>query len=501
LKINSVISVVTAFIILLILSLALYRLNNANGKGKIAGEIITSALERVALKNDYISNSNERAKEQWFAKHEEIGRLLKSASERFLEPEDIKALAEMLKDNESIGKIFSGIVKNREKAGSHAYSADLSRVIETRLLSRLNMRVYEFVTDGRQLLEASRRARDSAFRLAGAGIIIVFVILTATTVINSWIMGRTITDRIRRLRDGAMVIGGGNLDHKIDVKGDDEFAELSDAFDVMTAKLRGLYSDLENEIKERKNVEKAIVALNRDIAARNSELVAANRELEGFSYSVSHDLRAPLRHMSGFVKLLEQRLGDYTDVQISHYMEAISGASKKMGTLIDDLLAFSRIARVEMRKGKISFNTLVKAVVGDIQHETKGRDIIWDIDALPDVYGDQSMLSLVLANLISNAVKYTSIRPRAEIRIGYKEDQEEFIFFVKDNGAGFDMKYANKLFGVFQRLHTQTEFEGTGIGLANVQRIIARHGGRVWAEAAVGQGAAFYFTLPKIKET
>ncbi len=255
------------------------------------------------------------------------------------------------------------------------------------------------------------------------------------------------------------------------------------------------------DITERKQAEEQIMALNEQLKHQVAKLDAANKELEAFSYSVSHDLRAPLRHMSGFMKLLQKRLGDYPDVATRDYMDAISEASKKMDTLIDDLLAFSRIVRVEMRKKKVSFNTLVKAAIGDIQSETKARDIIWDIDELPDVYGDQSLLSLVFANLISNEVKYTSTRPRAEIKIGYKEEKDEIIFFVKDNGVGFDMKYVDRLFGVFQRLHTQNEFEGNGIGLANVQRIIARHSGRVWAEGAVGQGASFYFTLPKIKET
>ena len=255
------------------------------------------------------------------------------------------------------------------------------------------------------------------------------------------------------------------------------------------------------DITERKQTEEQIIALNEQLKQQVAKLDAANKELEAFSYSVSHDLRAPLRHMSGFMKLLQKRLGDYPDVETRDYMASIVEASKKMDILIDDLLAFSRIARVEMRKKKVSLKTLVKAAIGDIRSETKARDIIWDIDELPDVYGDQSMLSLVLANLISNAVKYTSTRSRAEIKIGYKEDKEEFIFSVKDNGVGFDMKYADKLFCVFQRLHTQNEFEGNGIGLSIVQRIIARHDGRVWAESAVGQGAAFYFALPKVKET
>ena len=255
------------------------------------------------------------------------------------------------------------------------------------------------------------------------------------------------------------------------------------------------------DITERKQAEEQIRALNAQLNLQVTKLDATNKELEAFSYSVSHDLRAPLRHMSGFIKILQKRLGDYPDLETRDCMARIFEASKKMEMLIDDLLAFSRLVSVEMRKRKVSFNTLVKAAIGDIQGETKTRDIRWDIDELPDGYGDQALLSLVFVNLISNAIKYTRTRPHAEIRIGYKEDKDEIIFFVKDNGVGFDMKYADKLFGMFQRLHTQNEFEGNGIGLANVKRIIARHGGRVWAEGAVGQGATFYFSIPKIKET
>jgi light-regulated signal transduction histidine kinase (bacteriophytochrome) len=171
-----------------------------------------------------------------------------------------------------------------------------------------------------------------------------------------------------------------------------------------------------------------------------------------------------------------------------------------MGMLIDDLLAFSKIGRTEMKRRKVGLNTLVRGVVREIKAEAKGRDIVWEIDELPDVYGDQSLLKLVFDNLISNAVKYTRTRPQAEIRIGCKDEGSEIICSVKDNGVGFDMKYADRLFEVFQRLHAEEEFEGTGIGLANVQRIISRHGGRTWADGAVGQGAIFYFTLPKTKE-
>ncbi len=258
------------------------------------------------------------------------------------------------------------------------------------------------------------------------------------------------------------------------------------------------------DITERKQSEKELeryrMHLEDLVAERTAKLTAANQDLESFSYSVSHDLRAPLRHMAGFAELLQKHMQSQLDEKAEHYLATITSSAKQMGVLIDDLLAFSRMGHSEMQKNKINLNPLVKSAIRGSQHEVKARDIRWDIDDLPDVYGDPSMLSLVISNLVSNAIKYTSTRSHAEIEIGYKNDKDEIIFFIKDNGIGFDMTYADRLFGVFQRLHTQDEFEGTGIGLANVQRIISRHGGRVWAEGAVGQGASFYFSLPKHEE-
>lgn len=213
---------------------------------------------------------------------------------------------------------------------------------------------------------------------------------------------------------------------------------------------------------------------------------------------MSHDLRAPLRHVVGFSELLQKQASSLLDEKSQRYIKTILDSSKRMGTLIDDLLSFSRIGRAETKKSLVNLEQLVKDAISEIGRETRGREIAWKINALPVCYGDRSMLMLVLANLVSNAVKFTRMRKPAEIEIGYvDQDNDGVEVFVRDNGAGFDMQYVNKLFGVFQRLHRADEFEGTGIGLATVQRIIHRHGGRVWAEGAVDQGATFYFSLPK----
>jgi PAS domain S-box-containing protein len=253
-----------------------------------------------------------------------------------------------------------------------------------------------------------------------------------------------------------------------------------------------------NDITERKNREEQIEGLNLQLAARSAELESINKELEAFAYSVSHDLRAPLRHIGGFTELLQKQISSLVNEKANRYMVTILESSKRMGNLIDDLLAFSRIGRAETQKTQVNLDQLVKEALSEVRPDAEGRQIDWRIGTLPPFWGDRSMLRLVLVNLLSNAVKFTRTRPQAEIEVGVADgNAEEQIIFVKDNGVGFDMKYAGKLFGVFQRLHQSDTFEGTGIGLATVQRIIHRHGGRVWAEGAVNQGATFYFSAPK----
>lgn len=252
------------------------------------------------------------------------------------------------------------------------------------------------------------------------------------------------------------------------------------------------------DITEHKRAEAHIRRLNQALQERAAALEAANKELEAFAYSVSHDLRAPLRHIGGFLDLLQKRTAGSLDELSQHHMANIAEAARRMGLLIDDLLSFSRMGRKELSMRPVALNLIVRGILQELEPETRGRTIHWQIADLPVVMGDRSLLRVVLVNLLTNAVKFTRPLERAEIEIGCQPGQDaDEVIFVRDNGVGFNMQYADKLFGVFQRLHRAEDFEGTGIGLANVRRIISRHGGRVWAEGQVNHGAVFYFSLPR----
>lgn len=595
LKINAIISGITAFIIILILSFALYRLKNENDKGKIVGEIITGTFEVIELKNDYIWNRNERAKEQWNTKHEQLGRLLNSVSLKFRKPEEINILTVMLKDYESIGEIFSGIIKNREKAGLYAYSADLSRATESILLRQLTMKSNEFAINVQHLLELNRESRDSSLRLAGAGIVFIVVILAAATLINSLMVGRTIADRMRSLRDGALVIGDGNLDHKIKVTGNDEFTELAEGFNTMTSKLKqaqdkitrlaaivesstdavisatleGIiigwnpgaeklygYSEQEaigrsvsflaptdlpdgipgilekiglgetadaydttrmrkdgtlvdvsimvspvkdstgkiigastvaRDITERKNSEKQIKQYAED-------LKRSNRELNDFASIVSHDLRAPLRTVSGFTALLQKRCKDKLDTDTCQYISHILDGTARMDLLIHDLLEYSRVARKEFALTHVNMNTVVEKTLTNLMFEIRESSAVITVNPLPTVYANSTRLIQLFQNLIVNAIKYCNTTP--QINISAERKEGEWLFRISDNGIGIDQKQFNRIFKIFQRLHAHGEYSGTGIGLAISKKIVEGLGGRIWVESKLGEGSTFFFTLP-----
>lgn len=243
-------------------------------------------------------------------------------------------------------------------------------------------------------------------------------------------------------------------------------------------------------------LEKSVRERTAELETANRELEFANKELEAFSYSISHDLRAPLRHIDGFSEILQQNHGGQLPEAGQRLLQNVRNGAQRLGQLIEDLLRFSRLSRQPLTMSTVSLSRLVQHVLGDLESERAGRQVEIRVTDLPDCLGDYALLKQVFTNLLTNALKFTRKREQALIEISAEESDKEIICSVRDNGAGFDMQFATKLFGVFQRMHKESEFEGTGVGLSIVQRIIHRHGGRIWAEAETDKGACFHFTLP-----
>lgn len=306
-------------------------------------------------------------------------------------------------------------------------------------------------------------------------IILIAAGLAALLGFVSWIIVRQIVRPLGQLTAAAATIGTGDFTQRIELRTDDEIGRLSEEFNRMAAAL----SDKETQL-----------------LSYTAQLENTNKELEAFSYSVSHDLRAPLRGIDGFSRVVLEDYAEKLDDEGRRYLNIIRSNTQKMGQLIDDLLLFSRLGRQELRASGIDMGKLAKAVSEELKLAVPERKLKFNIDALLPAQGDQAMIRQVFVNLLSNAVKFTRPKERAVIEVDGRSEGNENVYTVKDNGVGFDMQYVNKLFGVFQRLHSSEEFEGTGVGLAIVQRIIHRHGGRVWAEGKVGEGARFYFSLP-----
>lgn len=256
---------------------------------------------------------------------------------------------------------------------------------------------------------------------------------------------------------------------------------------------------MEAEIEERKQIEGKVSELNTQLEKKLNQLHATNQELESFSYTVSHDLRTPLRAIDGFSKVLAKKLAGKLDSAQTHYLEVIIENVGKMGMLIDDLLAFSRMGRLEKKESKFDMEQLFRDVFYDLTQSEEKNSIDFIVNPLPELKADREMMKHVISNLLGNAVKFSSEREEVKIEVGAEKNKKGTTYYIKDNGVGFEMEYADKLFGIFQRLHSDDEFEGTGVGLAIVQRIIHRHNGTVWAEAALGKGATFYFSIPKTK--
>jgi signal transduction histidine kinase len=376
------------------------------------------------------------------------------------------------------GSVWSDLSK--PVAGVPLRSGDIDRLAEYERAGSPRSFAWAKAVEGTPWLVVIEFPRDvvlaPADRLARRASAVTFALALIAALIG-WAISMRITTPLRRVTEAAEEVAEGRHVAAIEIDRHDEIGRLADSFNTMTERVEHARHELEARVE-----------------SRTEELSAVNRELESFSYSVSHDLRAPLRAIVGFVQILEEDHGQSLAPEARRALDRVKVNATRMGQLIDDLLAFAQITRVPLSRQRVDLTHLARTTA-DEAIATASHPIDLVIEPLPPCTGEPVLLKQVFANLISNAIKFTAKTPGARVEIGATTNGDT-VYYVRDNGAGFDERFAEKLFGVFQRLHRTVEFEGTGVGLAIVQRIITRHGGRVWAEGKINQGATFYFTLP-----
>ena len=588
-------------------------------------EMRKAAFERISLRDDYLLYREERASIQWQAKSETLRGLMETAAERFTGEEDKALLQEARKDFDATLAGFSTILEKHKREGRDAKNVFAFDEAESRLIGQVFLKAYTLMDSIGRLHESTERAATRA-RTRGFALIIFFIISgIVIVVVNSATLNRIVAKRLMVLNEGVGIIGGGNLNHRIDASGDDELSALARASNEMAARLKETYTSVENlqrEITARKQTEEAlrrissrqesllsaipdiimevdgnkvytwsnqagmdffgedvvgkeasfffggdqdtystvqpifngsedvvyvesrqrrkdgekrllawwcrvlkdengrvtgalssarditdlkraqeeILRLNAELEQRvldrTAQLETANRELEAFSYSVSHDLRAPLRAIDGFSRMVLEDYGDKLDAEGNRRLNVVRTNTQHMDQLITDLLALSRVSKSELKVSRFDMTGMARSIYHEIASPEIQEKFVFTVALLPDSAGDPALLRQVWKNLLSNAVKFTNPRDERRIEITGHTEEGMNIYSIRDTGVGFNPNYTHKLFGVFQRLHKSSEFEGNGVGLAIVQRIIHRHGGRVWAEGKVNEGATFSFSLP-----
>lgn len=467
--------------------------NKAFQESRVMDQLFRGMFELNIIAHDYLLHHEKRAQEQWRLKYDSIKALLMNI--RLNHPSEQAVLATMIEHLADADSLFSRLAacyKGHDPAvegHDPAVEGDVAIKAQKRLIGHLSVKLQEMVSNATLLSEATRRQLLTGTQRANWVVLFLVVIIAAITAATSYVLGQAILKPIRRLQQDTEIIGSGNLDYKVETKVRDEIGQFARAFEGMTRNLKASREELNKEIIERKQAENEIRKLNKEleqrVIERTDQLEAANKELEAFAYSVSHDLRAPLRGIDGFSQALLEDYADELDTQGKDYLQRVRAASQRMARLIDDLLRLSRITRSEMRRETVDLSTLVKKITERMQKIEPERQLEFIITPGVVANGDERLLRMMLQNLLENAWKFTSKLTHARIEFGVMEPSHfdeagqpgKPIYFVRDNGAGFDMAYADKLFGAFQRLHGTVEFPGTGIGLATVQRIVHRHGG------------------------
>jgi PAS domain S-box-containing protein len=610
LAINVLLLVGFSLVIILVLNITTRRIDEAVDKGALINRIVIGVSDMNTITYDYLINPSERARQQWERKHASLWRLIRSA--RFSGQDKRVIVSRIGENHEDAAQFFQQMMANNGKM-KRASAAERSLLAENneRNATQLMARSQIMISDAYALARLSQTEIKALQAWSFWLIAMVSLLSMVIAGVISYFLGRTINVSLRRLAGGTKLIAGGDLGYRLPVKGGDEIAQLSAAFNEMATKLarsreelQEAYDALEDRVEARtkelseskqqvsrilSSITDCYYALDREwrvieindqalkyfgmkreafvgrvlwdvfpaglgsvfeeqyrkavnegkpvefdvhslvvdrwaemhaypsedrlsvyfkditerkqaeeiLKQRTAALEAANRELENFSYTVAHDLRAPLRAIDGYSELLARQHDKDFDEESRRKIRIIRDNIRNMGQLIEDLLAYSGLGRRDMDFADLDMEALVNEVWREQCAANPGRRMELRKGELPRAFGDRTMIRQALTNLLSNAVKFTKARELAIIEIGGREDGEETRFFVKDNGAGFDARHGRKLFGVFQRLHGPEEYEGTGVGLAIVQRSIHRHGGRVWGEGKVDEGAVFHFTLPR----
>ncbi|KQV47287.1 hypothetical protein ASC95_24235 [Pelomonas sp. Root1217] len=431
---------------------------------------IASALNDIRMVTfEYLLNRRERARLQEQAVWQRLEGLL--ALPTGLDDAAARTLAELRANGEASHRLFGEVVPTRAAGG---VADEVQQRFEVQISSRLLILQQRSLVDAAKLIDDAGVRIDETQRrvvLVTAAGLVLMALITAAAV---WMFRRDVLRPIARLEQATREVAAGNWSFELDVGSADELGEMARHFDAMTRKLRDSFGQLE---------------------LSNRELVSLNNELESFSYSVSHDLRSPLRSMDGFSLALIEDYGDQLDEEARDSLQRIRAASQRMGRLIDELLGLARVTRAELRIQEVDISAMVHEMAANLARSQPERQVRWEIDEGIKVRADRELMHIALQNLLDNAWKFTGKTTDAVIRVGMRQEGGDRICFVADNGAGFDMAYADRLFGAFQRLHHESDFPGTGVGLAIVQRVLRRHGWPLWAQASLGGGASFFFRI------
>jgi signal transduction histidine kinase len=454
-----------------------------------ANEIVDKISILRTLTQDYLLYRTERSQRQWSWVYGEVGQLIEHRESQVLGSED--GVGDASYKLKVVGETFARLRAIRGKPGQTEQEAKTTAELQNRLSTQLLLVTRNLVARFINLSKEINKKLIASQRFSSSLNVVALLTLGGLLLSNAVFLQRSVVKPVLKLHEGAEIIGAGNLDHKAGITSTDEIGQLSRAFDAMTANIKTLTvsrNELAREVHERKFVEGKLKKTLENLGR-------SNKELEEFAYVASHDLQEPLRKMANFSEMLANRYQGQLDERADKYLGYITDGAVRMKKLINDLLSFSRVGRADFSLIATDLNDVLQGTLNDIQPLVRENQAEINYEPLPTLKVNPYQMGQLLQNLITNAIKFHGDQP-PRIHLSARQEGREWVMAVRDNGIGFDPQYADRIFKVFQRLHTKEEYPGTGIGLAICKKIAERHGGRIWAESAPGQGATFYFSVP-----